>query len=61
MDRVAKKLDSKLREWKPELAEVVRQQVAELIDLADHDALDIARSRKVEQQILVFNCINKRL
>ena len=52
MDRVAKKLDLKLRVWKPELAEAVRQQVIELIDSADQNTLDIARSRKVEQEVL---------
>ena len=52
MDKVAKKLDSKLRVWKPEIAETVRQQVIELIDSADQNSLDIARSRKVEQEIL---------
>ena len=52
MDRLAEKLDSKLREWKPDIAEVVKQRVVELIDLADDDVLDIMRSRNVEQQVL---------
>ncbi|MGH8476164.1 MAG: hypothetical protein ACRER2_10405 [Methylococcales bacterium] len=52
MDKVAEKLDSKLREWKPDIAELVKQRVVELIDLADHDALDITLSRNVEQQVL---------
>jgi hypothetical protein len=30
----------------------VRQYVAEIIDLADQDALDILRSRIVEQEVL---------
>ena len=44
MDRVAEKLDSKLRGWKPDIAIAVKQRVEELIDLADHDALDITRT-----------------
>ena len=52
MDRLVEKLDSKLREWKPDIAEVVKQRVVELIDLADDDVLDIMRSRNVEQQVL---------
>jgi hypothetical protein len=30
----------------------VQQLVAEIIELADHDALDLVRSRKVEQAVL---------
>jgi hypothetical protein len=52
MDALAKKLDVKLRQWKPDTAEQVRQWVAEIIDLADQDALDILRSRAVEQEVL---------
>ena len=28
------------------------ERIAEIIDLADHDALDLSRSRAVEQQVL---------
>jgi hypothetical protein len=52
MDALAEKLDSKLREWKPETAAQVRQRVAEVIDLADHDVLDLMRSRSAEQEVL---------
>lgn len=52
MDRLTEKLDSKLREWKPETAAQVRQCVAEIIALADEGALDLLRSRAVEQQVL---------
>jgi len=52
MDVLAERLDTKLREWKPDTAEQVRQQVAEIIDLADQDALDVMRSRAVEQEVL---------
>jgi hypothetical protein len=52
MDVLAERLDAKLREWKPEIAEQVRQHVAEIIDLADQGALDGMRSRAVEQEVL---------
>ncbi|MFO1429371.1 MAG: hypothetical protein U1F76_04410 [Candidatus Competibacteraceae bacterium] len=34
------------------MAEQVRRRVAEIIELADQDALDVMRSRTVEQEIL---------
>ncbi len=46
------RLDAKLREWKPETAAQVRQCVAEIIALADQQALDLLRSRAVEQEVL---------
>lgn len=52
MDVLAEQLDSKLREWRPETAAQVRQRVAEIIDMADQDALDLLRSRTVEQAVL---------
>lgn len=52
MDAVAERLDAKLQEWQPDKAAQVRQYVAEIIDLADQDALDVLRSRAVEQEIL---------
>jgi hypothetical protein len=52
MDALAERLDEKLRQWSPDTAEQVRQRVAEIIDLADQDALDIMRSRTVEQEVL---------
>jgi hypothetical protein len=45
-------LEAKLHEWKPETSQKVRALVAEIIELADGDALDIARSRSVEQEVL---------
>ena len=45
MDSLAEKLDARLREWKPETA-------AEARELADHDVLDVARSRAAEQEVL---------
>ncbi len=41
MDALAEKLDTKLRTWKPETAAEVRERVAEAIELADSDVLDI--------------------
>ncbi len=52
MDALAGKLDVKLREWEPDIAEQVRQYIAEIIELADRDALDILRSRTIEQEVL---------
>jgi hypothetical protein len=40
-----------LREWKPETAAQVRERVAEVIDLASHDVLDLLRSRATEQEV----------
>ena len=39
-------------EWKPETAAQARERIAEVIELADHDILDIARSRAAEQEVL---------
>lgn len=52
METLLEKLDTKLREWKPETAADVRQRVAEIIELADDDALGLMRSRTVEQEVL---------
>ena len=48
----AEKLGARLREWKPEMAAQVRERVAEVIDLADHDFVDLVRSRATEQEVL---------
>ena len=52
MDALLEKLDAKLRQWNPETAAQVRQYMAEVIDLADQDVLDLMRSRTVEQEVL---------
>ena len=52
MDALAAKLDARLREWKPETAAEARERIAEVIELADHGILDIARSRAAEQEVL---------
>jgi hypothetical protein len=52
MDTLVRMLDSKLRQWSPEVAEQVRARIAEIIELADQDLLDVARSRAIEQEVL---------
>jgi len=52
MDAIAEKLDTKLGKWKPEISEEVRALESEVIDAADNDALDLIRSRAVEQEVL---------
>ncbi|MGA3075192.1 MAG: hypothetical protein ABSG56_16010 [Bryobacteraceae bacterium] len=52
MEALLEKLDMRLREWRPETATQVRQALAELIDLADYDVLDLLRSRVAEQEVL---------
>lgn len=52
MDILVETLDAKLREWQPDLAEQVRQRVAEIIELADQDALDLMRSRALKRDVL---------
>jgi hypothetical protein len=52
MDALAEKLDGRLREWRPETAAEARERITEVIELADHDILDIARSRAAEQEVL---------
>lgn len=52
MDALAETLDARLRQWRPDTAEQVRQRVSEIIEAADQDALFIIRSRTVEQEVL---------
>jgi hypothetical protein len=52
VDALAEKLDARLREWKPETAAAARERIAELIELADYDVVDIARARAIEQEVL---------
>jgi hypothetical protein len=52
MDAIAEELDKRLQLWTAATAEEVRQRVTEIIELADHDALEIVRSRAVEQDVL---------
>ncbi|BAY88498.1 hypothetical protein H6G64_13145 [Calothrix sp. FACHB-156] len=50
MEALAETLDTKLRQWKPDVAEQVRQYVAAIIEMADQDALDILQSKEVTQE-----------
>jgi hypothetical protein len=52
MGAMMEKLDARLRQRKPDIAKLVRQRLAEIIEAADHDALSIIRSRAVEQEVL---------
>jgi hypothetical protein len=52
MEAIATALETKLHEWKPETSQKVRALVAEIIQLADDDMLDIGRSRSVEEEVL---------
>ena len=52
MDMLVERLDTKLREWEPNIAAAVRERILEIIDLADREALDMMRSRAVEQEVL---------
>ncbi|MBD2358890.1 hypothetical protein H6G41_30560 [Tolypothrix sp. FACHB-123] len=52
MDALVETLDTKLRQWNPDVAEQVKQYVAAIIEMADQDALDILRSRDADQQAL---------
>lgn len=52
MDTQAKKLDSGPRTRNSTTAAHVRKRVAELIELADHDVVDLLRSRASEQEVL---------
>jgi hypothetical protein len=42
-NRGDEKPDARLREWKPQTAAEARERITEVIELADHDVLDIAR------------------
>ena len=52
MEALVKQLDAKLRKWQPEMADQVRQCITEIIELADQNALDVLRSRVLEQEVL---------
>ncbi len=52
MTAIAQMLDVKLSTWEPQKAAEVQRLVNEIIDWADSDALDLVRSREVEQEVL---------
>jgi len=52
VDALAEKLDARLRQWKADTAAEARERITEVIELADQDLLDVARSREAEQEVL---------
>ena len=52
MDVLAERLDAKLHKWEPNTVAAVGERIAEIIDFADQDVLDIMQSRSVEQEVL---------
>lgn len=54
MTAIAQRLDRRLKTkaWRPQTAREVKARIAEIITLADRDALDLAKSRRVEQDVL---------
>ena len=52
MDALAERPDERLRQWKPDTAAEARERIMEVIELADQDLLDVARSRAAEQEVL---------
>jgi len=51
MSSVPQKLADKLEEWAPEVSREVETLVADIIELTDIHVLDLARSRRVEQEV----------
>ncbi len=52
MDALAEELNAKLEHWQPQTRAEVRARVAEIIALADEDALELGRSRALDQEVL---------
>ena len=52
MDPLVEKLGARLREWKAENVAQVRESVAEVIDLAAQDVLDVTGVRAIGQKVL---------
>ena len=52
MDALAEKLDQRLRAWRPDTAAEARERILEMIEFADRDLLDVARSRAAEQEVV---------
>ena len=52
MSPLVQQLAKKLDQWEPEVSEKVESLVAEIMELADAGALELLRSRAVEQEVL---------
>ena len=49
---ISAQLDERLKQWPPGTSRKVKKLVTEIIEFADQDALDMMRSREVEQEVL---------
>jgi hypothetical protein len=54
MDALAARLAANRRAWQPETTDHIRQRVTAMIAMADHDALDLLCSRRVDQDVLAL-------
>jgi hypothetical protein len=52
MDALTERLDTRLKEWQPDVAQQVKEYISEIMNLADQDGLDILRLRTIEQEVL---------
>lgn len=52
MSPIVQQLAEKLDQWEPEVSRKVETLVTEIMDLADTGALELLRSRAVEQEVL---------
>ncbi|HEX6899038.1 MAG TPA: hypothetical protein VF789_04965 [Thermoanaerobaculia bacterium] len=52
MSPIVQQLAEKLDQWEPEVSRKVEILVTEIMDLADTGALELLRSRTVEQEVL---------
>jgi len=52
MTAIAEQLNRKMEKWAPDKAAQVEQLVAEIIEMADADAVDLLPSRQVTQEVL---------
>ena len=52
MANLAMELDEKLKRWDAATSQEVADLVSQIIEWADHDSLDLMRSRAVEQEVL---------
>jgi len=52
MTAIAQELDQKLATWQPDKTAEVERMVKDIIHWADTDALELMRSRRVEQEVL---------
>lgn len=52
MDALTERLNTRLKEWQPDVAQQVKEYISEIMNLADQDGLDILRLRTIEQEVL---------